>query len=365
MAGRAVRWALAALGAAGGFYVAVAWLGVLSQSYPLPLEPLQAGGVAAAGIVVGAAFGHQVGPALLRGARFLVRRVEHRARRVPTVDLLAGLSGALVGLILALLLGPVLGRFDLGLRALITVALAYGGAAAFLARREDWHRLWTGRVGPDAAGASGPAEPPAKIVDTSAIIDGRVVDLYGTGFLEGALVVASGVLDELRHMADSGDELRRQRGRYGLEVLASLQKQGAPVLFETRDPAPEAEVDTKLVVLAREMGGQVVTTDFNLNKVAELQGVPVLNVHALASAMRPRVLTGEDIEVRVVGAGKQPGQGVGYLADGTMVVVEGGRHLMQSDVTVTVTNVIQNQQGRMIFGKPKMRREDDRDGRPQ
>jgi uncharacterized protein YacL len=364
MGGRAVRWSLAALGAAGGFYVAVAWLGILSTTYPLPLQPLQAGGVAAAGIVVGAAFGHQAGPGLVAACGRLLRGLERAARRIPTADLLAGLGGALIGLVVALLLGPVVGRLPVAVRALITIALAYAGAAAVLTRREDWQRLWAGRAGhaadPPPAGA-----PPPKILDTSAIIDGRVADLYATGFLEGQLVVAAGVLDELRHMADSGDELRRQRGRYGLEVLGGLQKQGAPVLFETRDPAPDAEVDTKLVVLARDMGGQVVTTDFNLNKVAELQGVPVLNVHALASAMRPRVLAGEDLTVRVVGPGKQPGQGVGYLADGTMVVVEGGRHLVQADVTVTVTNVIQNQQGRMIFGRPKARREDDRDGRPQ
>lgn len=190
------------------------------------------------------------------------------------------------------------------------------------------------------------------MVDTSAIIDGRVADLFRTGFLEGQLVVPPYVLDELRHLADSADELRRQRGRHGLDVLTTLQKDlHAPVTFEARDPDPDIEVDMKLVLLARELSGHVVTTDFNLNKVAELQGVSVLNVNELANALRPRYLHGEEMVVRIVAPGKQPGQGLGYLEDGTMVLVEGARRHIGEDVEITVTNSIQNTQGRMIFGK--------------
>ena len=358
MAGAAVRGLLAALGATAGFYLGVSWLGRLSQTYPLPLTPLQAAGTAAAGLVVGGAFGGLLGPLVLTGVGQAARALEARVIRTPVIDLLAGTAGALVGLLLALLLGAVLGHLPWYLRAAIAICLGYLGVAVFARRREDWLGLWAGH-------AAVPAESPAlsgqpKILDTSAIIDGRITDLYETGFLEGQLIVPTSVLDELRHMADSGDELRRQRGRYGLEVLGSLQKdRGAPVVFDSRDPDPDVEVDTKLVLLARQLGGQVVTTDFNLNKVAELQGVAVLNVNALANALRPRVLPGEELIVRVVAVGKQPGQGIGYLEDGTMVLVEGGRQFLQAEVPVIVTNVIQNQQGRMIFGRPRGRRDDE------
>jgi len=363
MEGAALRWLLAALGGAGGFYLGVGWLGRLSQAYPLPIGPMQAVGIASVALVLGAAFGLWVGPVLLAGLRRAFAELEARLSRTPAVDILTATVGALVGLTAALLLRPALDRLPWYGGAVLTLVLGYLGALVFVRRHDDWLRLWSGRavaaVAVEPAAAGPPAAQP-KILDTSAIIDGRITELYDTGFLEGRLIVPTCVLDELRHMADSGEELRRQRGRYGLEVLGSLQKErGAPVAFEARDPDPEAEVDTKLVLLAREMGGQVVTTDFNLNKVAELQGVGVLNVNALANAMRPRVLPGEELAVRIVAPGKQPGQGIGYLEDGTMVLVEGGRQYLQAEVSVVVTNVIQSQQGRMIFGRPRPRRDDE------
>ena len=357
MAGRAGRWVLAAVGAAAGFYLALSWLGRLSQTYPLPLQPLQAAEVAAGGVLLGAVFGHQLGPLAVRGLWGGLRLVERRLAQTPALDLLAGTGGVVVGLVIAFLLSPALARLPWYGRGLITIVCGYLGAALFLGRREDWLRLWAGR-GAGAAGAPGAADVGGladgrpKILDTSAIIDGRVADLFETGFLEGRLIVPTGVLDELRHMADSGDDLRRQRGRFGLEVLGNLQKERhAPVVFETRDPDPEADVDTKLVLLAKECGGHVVTVDFNLNKVAELQGVSVLNVNALANALRPRYLPDEELSVRIVNAGRQPGQGVGYLRDGTMVLVEGAKQYLHVEVPIVVTSVIQNQQGRMIFGR--------------
>ena len=362
MTGQAMRWVLAAVGAAAGFYVGLAWLGRLSLTYPLPLQAVQATGLVLAAVVAGGVFGHRLGPTVLGAVATWVGAIEQRLSRAPGLDILAGTLGCILGLLVSYLLTPVLVHLPWPIRVVVALLLAYLGAAVFVRKHEDWLGLWAGRSADTPAPQGSSAETPAgalrdghpKILDTSAIIDGRVADLYETGFLEGELIVPSFVLDELRHMADSGDELRRQRGRFGLEVLGNLQKGlQAPVVFENQDPDPDVEVDAKLVLLARQMGGHVVTTDFNLNKVAELQGVSVLNVNALAYALKPRVLAGETMVVRIVQAGKQPGQGIGYLEDGTMVLVEGGRRFMNQDVEIVVTNWIQKPQGRMVFGKPR------------
>jgi uncharacterized protein YacL len=357
MTERGVRWSLAALGTIIGFYIAVSWLGILSRTYPLPLTAAQATGVAIAGAVLGALAGHRGGPVAVRGCVWLVRAVELRLMRAPAVDILAGAAGAVLALVLAFLAGPALAHLPWWVHGVLTVALVYLGVAVFVRKREDWVRLWRGPA-PDAGvrGAGEVADAPSsrpKVLDTSAIIDGRVSDLYATGFLEGPLIVSHSVLDELRHLADSGDELRRQRGRHGLDVLAELQKNNAPVVFDPRDPGPGLEVDVKLVRLAHELSGHVVTTDYNLNKVAQLQGVPVLNLNELASALRPRFLPGEAMTVRVVASGKLPGQGLAYLEDGTMVLVENGRRFQGEEVEIVVTNTLQNAQGRMIFGRPR------------
>ncbi len=362
MKGQPMRWSLAALGSAAGFYVALAWLGQLSQIYPLALSATQATGLVLAGISAGAVFGWRVGPSLLQFWHASLRTLEQRLVRAPGVDVLAGALGIITGLLIAYLLSPAMSHLPWIARLAITLLSAYLGWTLFVHKREEWLRLWFGvraeasteQVG-GAAGAfasGAPVEGRPKVFDTSAIIDGRIADLYRAGFLEGSLVVPTYVLDELRHLADSPDDGRRARGRHGLDVLKALQKDlNAPVTFEAPDPDPDIEVDMKLVQLARELGASVVTTDFNLNKVAELQGVPVLNVNDLANAVRPRYLFGEEMVVRIVGAGKQPGQGVGYLEDGTMVLVEGARRHIGEDVEITVTNFIQNDKGRMIFGK--------------
>jgi uncharacterized protein YacL len=192
------------------------------------------------------------------------------------------------------------------------------------------------------------------IVDTSAIIDGRIADLASTGFLEGVLVVPRFVLDELRHIADSGDPLRRNRGRRGLEVLARLRK-GDRVPMQVLDMGVSSgtEVDSQLVQLAKAMKSPILTTDFNLNRVAELQGVQVLNVNELASALKSVVLPGEDLRVNIVQEGKEVGQGIAYMDDGTMVVVEGGRRYINTFHDVTVTRVLQTAAGRIIFAQPR------------
>ena len=358
MDGPAVRWSLAAVGATVGFYIGLTWLGVLSRTYPLPLTAGEAVGLVVGGLLLGGLFGHRLGPSVLRGALWLLTTVEQRLGRAHGMDILAGSAGVILGLVVAYLLGPALAHLGWLARSLFTLLLAYLGGAVFARKREDWLHLVTRAqpppVAPEVAGGSAMGDGRPKVLDTSAIIDGRVADLFRTGFLEGQLIVPTCVLDELRHLADSGDELRRQRGRHGLEVLADLQKGEAPVVIDPRDPAPDLEVDAKLVRLASELSGHVVTTDFNLNKVAQLQGVSVLNLNELAGALRPRYLPGEGMTVRIVGNGKLPGQGVGYLEDGTMVLVEGGRRFAGEEVEIVVTNTIQNTQGRMIFGKPRV-----------
>lgn len=193
-----------------------------------------------------------------------------------------------------------------------------------------------------------------KILDTSAIIDGRIADLCKTGFLEGVLIVPNFVLGELQKIADSADALRRNRGRRGLDLLNRMQKENQiSIKVFDRDYEEISEVDTKILKLAREMSAKVVTNDFNLNKVAELYGVQVLNINELSNAIKPLVLPGEEMIVHVLRDGKEYGQGIGYLDDGTMIVVEGGRNYIGLDIEILVTSVLQTSAGRMIFAKPK------------
>lgn len=193
-----------------------------------------------------------------------------------------------------------------------------------------------------------------KILDTSVIIDGRILDICKAGFLEGEMVIPAFVLDELRHIADSADPLRRNRGRRGLDVLNKLQNEiGCPVRIVQQDYGDVEEVDVKLLRLCREQGGAVLTNDYNLNKVAGVTGVQVLNINELAGALRPVVLPGEEMQVHLVREGKEPGQGVAYLEDGTMVVVENGRRRVGETLDVVVTTVLQTNAGRMIFSRVK------------
>lgn len=192
------------------------------------------------------------------------------------------------------------------------------------------------------------------LLDTSTIIDGRIADISQTGFISGALVVPRFVLNELQRIADSADTMRRNRGRRGLEILNRLQKDATvPIEIIDADIEGIADVDGKLVKMARNLHCPIITNDFNLNRVAELQGVKVLNINELANAIKPVLLPGEDIHIKIMQDGKELGQGVGYLDDGTMIVVENGRQFMNMTVEVTVTRVLQTVAGRMIFAHPK------------
>ena len=191
-----------------------------------------------------------------------------------------------------------------------------------------------------------------KILDTSVIIDGRIMDLLQTGFIEGKIIIPDFVLEELRHIADSADVLKRNRGRRGLDILNEIQKQlMVPVEIQEFTTSQPMEVDSMLLKMAESLDAFVVTNDFNLNKVAEFQGVRVLNINELANAIKPVVLPGEEMQVTIIKAGKEPGQGVAYLNDGTMIVVDGGNKFIGETKNVVVTSVLQTAAGRMIFTK--------------
>jgi uncharacterized protein YacL len=200
----------------------------------------------------------------------------------------------------------------------------------------------------------GTSKGDSKVLDTSVIIDGRIFDICQTGFVEGSLIIPTFVLEELRHIADSSDALKRNRGRRGLDILNKIQKElNIDVQIYEKDFPDIAEVDSKLLKLAQVLNGKVITNDYNLNKVAEFQGVPVLNINELANAVKPVVLPGEEMRIQIIKDGKESGQGIAYLDDGTMIVVEGGKRHIGETMDVIVTSVLQTAAGRMIFAKRK------------
>ncbi|MFC3750483.1 PIN/TRAM domain-containing protein [Paenibacillus sp. GCM10012306] len=278
--------------------------------------------------------------------------------RVPMNELAAGAAGLTGGLVLSILLHPALGWLGKAgqlLQVVATIALGYMGMRIGLEKKQELATLWTsGRFG-QADEPEGRGLEEHKILDTSVIIDGRIADICKTGFIEGTIVIPEFVLEELQHIADSSDLLKRNRGRRGLDILNKIQKElDVKVLIYEGDFEEISEVDSKLVKLAKVLRGKVVTNDFNLNKVCELQGVSVLNINDLANAVKPVVLPGEEIVVQVIKDGKEHGQGVAYLDDGTMIVVEGGREYIGTTMEVLVTSVLQTSAGRMIFAKPKL-----------
>jgi len=272
-------------------------------------------------------------------------------RRVPPRGLFTAVAGGLVGMGAAVVLGRALlpGPLEVLGRPLAALAGAYLGAALAAAKLPEV-RL--------ADLLRSLREPPnqgrPKILDTSVIIDGRVADVVEAGFLEGTLVVPAFVLRELQHIADSSDPLKRNRGRRGLDILQRMQKKaGLRVEISEQEFPDVRDVDAKLVALAKLLGGQVVTNDFNLNKVCELHGVRALNVNELTNALKPVVLPGEELRVTILREGKEVNQGVAYLDDGTMVVIDNGRRHIGQPVEVQVTTVLQTTAGRMIFSRIK------------
>ena len=280
-------------------------------------------------------------------------------RHTPPYNLFAGMIGLTVALmisaILALPLSLLSDPYGKVVPAAVAVLLGYLGTSMTATRGKELFRLLRSASPRWGGGEISWSDHGGQIlVDTSAIIDGRIADITHAGFIPGSLVIPTFVLDELQHIADSSDPLRRQRGRRGLEMLNRLQREsGTPVEISDADFEDMQEVDAKLVKLAQSLDCSVITNDFSLNRVAELQGVRVLNINQLAAAVKPLVMPGEEMEIRIIQEGKEFSQGVGFLDDGTMVVVEDGRRHLNSRVNVVVTRVLQTAVGRMIFAHLK------------
>lgn len=309
--------------------------------------------------------GFLIAKPLLRHSVAIARSLERNLQKMPVQDLMGGALGLIIGLIIATFIGYAFARVPfIGAYVPIVASIMFGylglsvgvrkreelaGLFGFLKRDRDKEKAKErGKVA-----AVGRCNRP-KVLDTSVIIDGRIADICKTGFVEGPLVIPNFVLEELRHIADSSDALKRNRGRRGLDILNKIRKElDIEVQISSRDFEDIAEVDDKLVKLAQELHGCVVTNDYNLNKVAELQGVVVLNINELANAIKPVVLPGEEMNVLIIKDGKEQNQGVAYLDDGTMIVVENGRRFIGENKQVIVTSVIQTNAGRMIFAKPE------------
>lgn len=288
-----------------------------------------------------------------------MRAIRKNMAQLSIRTILVGMIGLVVGLITAALAAFPLSLLPQPLSQILpfigAVLFGYLGVTLFVMRQTDILPLFGSRFASGvSSGGLAPAAEREVLLDTSVIIDGRIADIGHTGFIPGVMVVPSFVLNELQHIADSPDSLRRQRGRRGLDILNRLQKD-PNISFRITDMDVDGvrEVDDKLVVLGRQMRCPILTNDYNLNRVAELQGVLVLNINELANAVKTVYLPGETFDINVIQEGKEAGQGVGYLDDGTMVVVEDGKAYIDRTIPVTVTKVLQTAAGRMIFARPE------------
>lgn len=311
--------------------------------------------------MVGALAGLVITPYLTtRPARYLVKKLSRLSGQTMAASLIGLVVGLLIAALLSFPLSMLPGVFGQVFPFLGVLIFGYFGVVIFVMRQNEVSTLISLRLsgrGSDQGTESG-SGPGAGLtgrnilLDTSVIIDGRIADIARTGFLTGTLLIPRFVLNELQYIADSADALRRQRGRRGMEVLSQLQKDTTvPVRISDVDVEGVREVDDKLVVLARQLRCPILTNDYNLNRVAELQGVAVLNVNELANAVKSVFLPGESFVVNIIQEGREAGQGIAYLDDGTMVVVEDGRERINTQSAVMVTKVLQTAAGRMIFAR--------------
>lgn len=287
-------------------------------------------------------------------------KADRRIAKLPSNVVLPAILGLILGLVVAVLLSSLisgimksfLSWFANLINVIIYIICVYLGVTIFIRHKPAFMDPLLKKNKEDESKIGGSAKP--KLLDTSVIIDGRIFDICQTGIIEGTVVIPEFVLDELRHIADSSDDLKRNRGRRGLDVLKRIQTElDLPVSIVRSSDKDSADVDSKLLSLAKEMNGIVVTNDFNLNKVAAVKNVSVFNINELANAVKPVVLPGEEMVVSIVKEGKEQGQGVAYLDDGTMIVVEGGQSQQNKPADVIVTSVLQTAAGRMIFAKLK------------
>lgn len=349
MSDRLLRFAFICFGAACGSFAAL----YLAQGHLLSFSPVSkyilavAFGALTGGFFVWALF-QAIGYAVLRGFSAL--------ERVSAGELLAGAVGLITALLIGVLLTfplprqlPVVGPY---LPSLVTATFGYIGLAIAVRKRQELSSLLPRVEGAVHRGDEVAGEARPKVLDTSAVIDGRIFDVAKAGFLAGRLIVPRFVLEELQLLADSSDSLKRGKGRRALDLLGRFRAElGREVTVDEHDWPDLSGVDGKLVRLARETGGALVSQDFNLAKICQLQGVPVLNLHELANAVRPALVPGEEFSLQLLREGKEPGQAVGYLDDGTMVVVENGRRWLGETVEVVVTSAFQTAAGRMIFAR--------------
>ncbi|MDQ0418241.1 uncharacterized protein YacL [Croceifilum oryzae] len=359
MMNRFVQLAFTLLGASAGWVLGPKFFRVLQES------PLNFGEVPFSGYVgafIGAALLFVVAIRVSESVINWIKWFEEHLVKIPAADGLFGVFGLIMGLLIAFLIQQPISELSIPgvervLPIIVSILFGYLGFSVGYKKKDELITIITfGRQGRDKQAKKENQDiVEHKILDTSVIIDGRIADICRTGFLDGTIVIPSFILEELQHIADSSDVLKRNRGRRGLDILNKIQKElNMKVLIYEGDFEDVAEVDSKLVKLAKVLSGKVVTNDFNLNKVCELQGVSVLNINDLANAVKPVVLPGEEINVQVIKDGKEHGQGVAYLDDGTMIVIEGGREYIGDHIDVLVTSVLQTSAGRMIFAKPKL-----------
>ena len=316
------------------------------------------------GTLVAAMIGYLVSKYILRVGLTIAKQIERILSRVPSQQLVAGTIGLLFGLIIANLIGiafervPIIGSY---LPIALSAVLGYIGIRLGMDKGPD---LYKAMVSYTFRGLRKKSEPTkkevgpqsykgaTKVLDTSVVIDGRIMDIVKTGFLEGPFAVPVFVLEELQKLSDSSDTLKRNRGRRGLDLLQSMREELENSMeIVDFDYDDMQEVDLKLIRLSIDKGWKLITNDFNLNKIATLQGVSVLNLNDLANAIKPRMMSGETLSVHIIKAGKEPHQGIAYLDDGTMIVVENGVDYVDQVVDATVTSVLQTSAGRMIFAR--------------
>lgn len=300
-------------------------------------------------------------PWIYNGIRKFIEYVENNMQKLTASEILFGAFGAIIALIISSMIGSVfkelLPKGGVIIYVFLNIVMGILGADIAAKKKDEIINLILNlkkvSINKEKKSKINYKGTP-KVLDTSVIIDGRIFDLCQTGFIEGTLIIPNFVLEELRHIADSSDGLKRNRGRRGLDVLNKIQKELKSIIdveIYEKDFPDIAEVDSKLLKLAQVLNGKVITNDYNLNKVAEFQGVPVLNINELANAIKPVLLPGEEMSLQIIKDGKESGQGVAYLDDGTMIVVEGGRKYIGEVIKVVVTSVLQTPAGRMIFAK--------------
>ena len=307
-----------------------------------------------------AAIGFLVAPIIVDAVKKAAEKSANRLSSMSFGDIMGCVIGLIAGLIIASLIGVAVARIKIVgpyLAIAIIIILGYIGFIVGSRKKDDIVQIFTAYRGErsekrEKDKSSGKITP--KILDTSVIIDGRIADIYRSGFIEGDLIVAKFVLEELQHIADSGDMLKRNRGRGGLDILNLMQKDFAgKIIITDKDYSDIFEVDAKLLRLTQDLKGVIVTNDFNLNKIAQLQGVKVLNINELSNAVKPVVLPGEEMIIQVIKEGKEAKQGVAYLDDGTMIVIENGKNYVGKFIHVVVTSILQTAAGRMVFARPK------------